>query len=68
MSPVIGLVAKETIGIEQLSVAVGAVHVATAVVPDVVRLIFVGHAVKTGLIISVAHGSQLVQFKRTFPL
>ena len=56
VSPTVGLVTKETIGIEQLSVAVGAVHDAIAVVPVVVKLIFVGHVVKIGGVISVAQG------------
>ena len=60
VSPVVGLVAKLTVGVEQLSVAVGTVHVATAVVPVVVLLIFVGQAVKIGLIISVEHVSKKV--------
>ena len=53
----VGLVVKDTIGIVQLSVPVGAVQLANAVVPFVVKLIFEGQAVKTGGIISVAHGS-----------
>ena len=41
----------------QLSVAVGAVQVATAVVVAVVKLIFAGQLAKTGGAISVAQGS-----------
>ena len=40
----------------QLSETVGTVHVATAVVPVVVKLIFAGHAAKVGGIISGEHG------------
>ena len=63
VKPTVGLVTKETIGIEQLSVAVGAVHDAIAVVPVVAKLIFVGHAVKTGFIISVAQPSVTITVK-----
>ena len=41
----------------QLSVAVGAVHVATAEVAVVVKMIFAGQADKTGFVTSVAQGS-----------
>ena len=57
VKPTVGLVANVTEGVVQLSVAVGAVQDAIAVVPVVAKLIFEGHAVKTGGIISVAHGS-----------
>ena len=53
---VVGLVANVTAGVEQLSVAVGAVQDATAVVPVVVKLRFEGQAVKTGGVISVVQG------------
>ena len=41
----------------QLSVAVGAVHVAMAEVAVVVKMIFVGQADKTGFVTSIAQGS-----------
>ena len=53
VKPAVGLVVKETIGILALSVAVGAVHEATAVVPVVVKLILVWQAVKTGGVTSI---------------
>jgi hypothetical protein len=37
VKPTVGLVEKETVGVVQLSVAVGAVQEATAVVPVVVK-------------------------------
>ena len=48
----------DTEGVPQLSVAVGGVHVAVAVVPEVVTLIFVGQLLKTGGVASVAQGSK----------
>ena len=54
VKPVVGLVVKLTEGVVQLSVAVGAVHEAIAVVVAVVKFIFVGHAVNTGGTLSVA--------------
>ena len=57
VKPVVGLDTKDTEGGVQLSVAVGAVHVANAVVPVVVNEILAGQAVITGGIISVLHGS-----------
>ena len=48
----------DTEGLPQLSVAVGAVQVAMAVVPEVVRLIFVGQLLKAGAVTSVAQGSK----------
>ena len=59
----VGLVTKATIGIPQLSVAVGAVHEATAFVPVVVKLIFSGQAVKTGFTMSVAQPSLTMTLK-----
>ena len=53
VSPAVGLVTKLTEGVEQLSVAVGAVHVAVAEVVAVVKFILPGQAVKTGGILSV---------------
>jgi hypothetical protein len=53
VKPVVGLVVKDTEGVLQLSVAVGAVQEAEAVVPVVVKLIFVGQADKTGGVTSV---------------
>ena len=53
VKPAVGLVVKETMGILALSVAVGAVHDAIAVVPVVVKLILAGHAVRTGGVLSI---------------
>jgi hypothetical protein len=53
-------VTKDTEGVLQLSVAVGAVHVATAVVPVVVKFKVAGQAVNTGAVASVAHAFVLV--------
>ena len=49
-----------TEGVLQLSVAVGAVHVAIALVPDVVKLMFCGQLLITGATASVKHGSTYV--------
>ena len=49
-----------TEGVLQLSVAVGAVHVATAFEPAVVRLIFCGQLLITGGVASLAQGSKNV--------
>lgn len=54
VKPVVGIVVNDTVGVPQLSVAVGAVQDATAVVPAVVKALFAGHAVSTGAIASVA--------------
>jgi hypothetical protein len=48
----------------QLSVAVGAVHVAVAVVPVVVKEIFTGQALNTGAVVSDRHGLVTVTVKR----
>jgi hypothetical protein len=63
VKPVVGLVAKDTEGVLQLSVAVGAVQVATAVVPVVVKLRLAGQAVKTGGVASVAHRLVIITVK-----
>ena len=60
----------------QLSVAVGAVQLAIALVPVVVKLIFCGHAESIGFVISVSHGliveafakSRLIIFLELVPL
>jgi hypothetical protein len=57
-----------TVGVPQLSVAVGAVHVVVAVVPDVVKEIFAGQADKTGLVVSVAQGFMTVTVKEQVDL
>lgn len=44
-----------------MSVAVGGVHVATAVVPVVVKLMLAGQFEKTGGVMSFTHGSVVVQ-------
>jgi hypothetical protein len=48
----------------QLSVAVGAVQVAVAVVPVVVKDIFAGQALNTGAVVSDKHGLVTVTVKR----
>jgi hypothetical protein len=60
VKPVVGIVVKDTEGTVQLSVAVGAVQFATAVVPVVVKFIFAGQAVMTGGVISFVQGFVLV--------
>jgi phosphoglycerate dehydrogenase-like enzyme len=49
--------------VPQLSVAVGGVQVAIADVSVVVKDMFVGHADKTGFVVSVAHGFMTVTVK-----
>ena len=51
---------KDTEGVEQLSVAVGAVHVAAAEVVVVVKFILAGQAVRTGGILSVVQALDCV--------
>ena len=51
-----GLEVKDTEGVEQLSVAVGAVHDAIAVVVAVVKFILAGQAESTGGVASVIQG------------
>ena len=48
-----------TVAALQLSVAVGAVHVAVAQLLEVVKLMFVGQPEKTGGVASLAQGSTL---------
>jgi hypothetical protein len=56
VKPAVALVAKDTEGVVQLSVAVGGIQVAMAVVPAVVKAIFAGQADNTGGVTSVVHG------------
>lgn len=63
VKPVVGLVTKDTEGVPQLSVAVGAVHEAVAVVPVVVKFKVAGHALNVGAVASVAHGFVTVTVK-----
>jgi hypothetical protein len=58
--PDVGEVVKDTVGVPQLSDAVGAVQLAIAQLLVVVKLIFVGQLVKVGGVASVSHGSVLV--------
>jgi hypothetical protein len=57
-----------TEGVPQLSVAVGAVHVTMADVSDIVLEILAGQAVKTGFIVSLAHGFMIVTVKEQVAL
>ena len=54
--PTIGAEVIDTEGVEQLSVAVGAVQLAIAQPVVVVKLIFVGQLVKEGGVTSLSHG------------
>jgi hypothetical protein len=58
----------DTEGVLQLSVAVGAVHVATETVSVIVLEIFAGQLVKTGFIVSVEHGFVTVTVKEQVAL
>jgi hypothetical protein len=50
----------DMVGVEQLSLAVGAVQKACALIPDVVKLIFVGQFENVGAVKSLAHGSTTI--------
>ena len=56
VKPVVALVVKITEGVEQLSVAVGAVQDAIAVVVAVVKFMLAGQAESTGGVTSVVQG------------